>query len=115
MVRRKIPIQRIEKPKARQATFSKRRMGLVKKAMELAKLCDCEVELTIISHDGRGIRFASASHSTLSALLKMGVANARCEQLGSEDYERLFGEDTKQTSELSANTQVLKNGDYISL
>lgn len=90
MVRRKIPIQRIQRPKARNATFAKRRLGLLKKAMELARLCDCEVELTIISHDGRGIRYASSSQSALAALMKMGTTNAACEYYSSEDYERLF-------------------------
>jgi hypothetical protein len=38
-------IKRIENDKQRQTAFHKRRHGLVKKAMQLSILCDCEVAL----------------------------------------------------------------------
>lgn len=43
MGRKKIQIQRIENRKNRQVTFNKRRKGLMKKAMELSILCDCNI------------------------------------------------------------------------
>ena len=47
MGRKKIEIKRIESDGYRKATFEKRRIGLLKKAMELSILCDCEISLTI--------------------------------------------------------------------
>ncbi|URD73437.1 MADS-box transcription factor [Musa troglodytarum] len=43
MGRGKIEIKRIENPTNRQVTFSKRRGGLLKKANELAILCDAQL------------------------------------------------------------------------
>ncbi|RWV85133.1 hypothetical protein GW17_00053099 [Ensete ventricosum] len=59
MVRGKIVIRRIDNSTSRQVTFSKRRNGLMKKAKELAILCDAEVGLVIFSSTGRLYDFAS--------------------------------------------------------
>nr|QOC69199.1 MADS transcription factor AP3-3 [Adonis sutchuenensis] len=53
MGRGKIEIKRIENVTNRQVTYSKRRTGLIKKAMELAVLCDAEVSLMMISSTGK--------------------------------------------------------------
>lgn len=66
MGRGKIEIRRIDNTTSRQVTFSKRRKGLLKKAKELAILCDAEVGLIIFSSTGKLYEFAStrfaASH-----------------------------------------------------
>ncbi|PIA51928.1 hypothetical protein AQUCO_01000060v1 [Aquilegia coerulea] len=59
MGRGKIVIQRIDNTTSRQVTFSKRRNGLLKKAKELAILCDAEVGLVIFSSTGKLYDFAS--------------------------------------------------------
>ncbi|XVE83026.1 hypothetical protein DITRI_Ditri16bG0053600 [Diplodiscus trichospermus] len=59
MGRGKIVIQRIDNSTSRQVTFSKRRKGLIKKAKELAILCDAEVGLVIFSSTGKLYEFAS--------------------------------------------------------
>ncbi|XP_042939290.1 MADS-box transcription factor 23-like [Carya illinoinensis] len=61
MGRGKIAIQRIDNSTSRQVTFSKRRKGLIKKAKELAILCDAEVGLVIFSSTGKLYEFASTS------------------------------------------------------
>eukprot|EP00183_Erythrolobus_madagascarensis_P002921 CAMPEP_0185849624 /NCGR_PEP_ID=MMETSP1354-20130828/4072_1 /TAXON_ID=708628 /ORGANISM="Erythrolobus madagascarensis, Strain CCMP3276" /LENGTH=503 /DNA_ID=CAMNT_0028550187 /DNA_START=315 /DNA_END=1826 /DNA_ORIENTATION=+ len=61
MGRKKIKIQPIEDPRNRHVTFNKRKTGLLKKAMELAVLCDCEIGLVIFSHKGKLVEFASSS------------------------------------------------------
>lgn len=43
MGRNKIIIKKIPNERSRQSTFMKRKHGLIKKAMELSILCDCEV------------------------------------------------------------------------
>ncbi|XP_012068069.1 MADS-box transcription factor 23 isoform X2 [Jatropha curcas] len=61
MGRGKIVIRRIDNSTSRQVTFSKRRNGLLKKAKELAILCDAEVGVIIFSSTGKLYDFASTS------------------------------------------------------
>ncbi|KAK9071085.1 hypothetical protein SSX86_009653 [Deinandra increscens subsp. villosa] len=61
MGRGKIVIRRIDNATSRQVTFSKRRNGILKKAKELAILCDAEVGLIIFSSTGRLHEFTSSS------------------------------------------------------
>ncbi|XP_077223767.1 MADS-box transcription factor 23-like [Tasmannia lanceolata] len=61
MGRGKIIIRRIDNSSSRQVTFSKRRNGLLKKAEELAILCDAEVGFMIFSSTGRLYDFSSTS------------------------------------------------------
>ncbi|KAE8735268.1 hypothetical protein F3Y22_tig00000340pilonHSYRG00141 [Hibiscus syriacus] len=49
MGRRKLKILRLESIKARQATYSKRKTGIVKKAKEISILCDVDVALLLFS------------------------------------------------------------------
>ncbi|XP_074308401.1 agamous-like MADS-box protein AGL15 isoform X2 [Silene latifolia] len=61
MGRGKIEIKKIENANSRQVTFSKRRSGLLKKAHELAVLCDAEVAVIVFSSTGRLFEFSSSS------------------------------------------------------
>ncbi|XP_057448598.1 MADS-box transcription factor 27-like isoform X4 [Lotus japonicus] len=61
MGRGKIVIQRIDNSTSRQVTFSKRRKGLIKKAKELAILCDAQVGLVIFSSTGKLYEYSSTS------------------------------------------------------
>ncbi|MED6218363.1 Agamous-like MADS-box protein agl21 [Stylosanthes scabra] len=61
MGRGKIVIRRIDNSTSRQVTFSKRRKGLIKKAKELAILCDAEVGLVIFSSTGKLYEYANTS------------------------------------------------------
>ncbi|OIT07681.1 PREDICTED: MADS-box transcription factor 23-like isoform X1 [Nicotiana attenuata] len=61
MGRGKIVIRRIDNSSSRQVTFSKRRNGLLKKAKELAILCDAQVGLIIFSSTGKLYEFSNAS------------------------------------------------------
>ncbi|CAK7347093.1 unnamed protein product [Dovyalis caffra] len=58
MGRVKLEIKRIENNTNRQVTFSKRRNGLVKKAYELAVLCDIDIALIMFSPSGRLSHFS---------------------------------------------------------
>jgi len=51
MGRNKIKVVRIENERNRQATFTKRKNGLIKKAMELSILCDCEIALIVFQEN----------------------------------------------------------------
>ncbi|CAI9763016.1 unnamed protein product [Fraxinus pennsylvanica] len=61
MGRGKIVIRRIDDSTSRQVTFSKRRNGLLKKAKELAILCDAEVGVVIFSSTAKLYEFGSTS------------------------------------------------------
>nr|WAO97435.1 MADS-box transcription factor 33 [Lonicera japonica] len=61
MGRGKIEIRRIDNSTSRQVTFSKRRSGLLKKAKELAILCDAEVGVIIFSSTGKLYECSSTS------------------------------------------------------
>ncbi|GAB2303415.1 MADS-box transcription factor [Dionaea muscipula] len=59
MGRGKVVVKRIENKMSMQVTFSKRRAGLMKKARELAVLCDAEIALIIFNARGKLFDFAS--------------------------------------------------------
>eukprot|EP00189_Rhodosorus_marinus_P008134 CAMPEP_0184752990 /NCGR_PEP_ID=MMETSP0315-20130426/43867_1 /TAXON_ID=101924 /ORGANISM="Rhodosorus marinus, Strain UTEX LB 2760" /LENGTH=395 /DNA_ID=CAMNT_0027232349 /DNA_START=1068 /DNA_END=2255 /DNA_ORIENTATION=+ len=59
MGRRKIVIEKIKDDKTRQVTFLKRKKGLLKKARELAVLCDCNIEVIIFGNNGQLYEFSS--------------------------------------------------------
>ncbi|KAK4477641.1 hypothetical protein RD792_016882, partial [Penstemon davidsonii] len=65
MGRGKIVIQKIDNTTNRQVTFSKRRSGLMKKAKELAILCDAEVGLIIFSNTKKLYEFSSTSMKSI--------------------------------------------------
>lgn len=60
MGRGKVEIKKIENASSRQVTFSKRRGGLLKKAHELAVLCDAEVGLILFSSTGKLFEYVSS-------------------------------------------------------
>ncbi|XP_068654823.1 MADS-box protein AeAP3-2-like isoform X1 [Aristolochia californica] len=63
MGRGKIEIKRIENATNRQVTFSKRRGGLLKKAHELAVLCDAQLGVIIFSSSGKMFEYCSPPSS----------------------------------------------------
>ncbi|XP_057527370.1 MADS-box transcription factor 23-like [Amaranthus tricolor] len=65
MGRGKIVIKRIDNSSSRQVTFSKRRIGLLKKARELSILCDADVGVVVFSSTGKLHDFASTNMKTM--------------------------------------------------
>eukprot|EP00128_Syssomonas_multiformis_P011452 Colp12_sorted_trinity150504_noHs@173 len=59
MGRKKIQIKRIDDERNRQVTFTKRKLGLMKKAYELSILCDCEIALIIFNSNNKLFQYAS--------------------------------------------------------
>ncbi|KAL5226182.1 hypothetical protein ABZP36_012821 [Zizania latifolia] len=69
MGRGKVQLRRIENEVSRQVTFSKRRSGLLKKAHEIAVLCDADVALIVFSGKGKLHEYASP-HTSMERLLE---------------------------------------------
>ncbi|KAB8117552.1 hypothetical protein EE612_059702 [Oryza sativa] len=69
MGRGKVKVRRIENEVSRQVTFSKRRPGLLKKAHEIAVLCDVDVAAIVFSAKGNLFHYAS-SHTTMERILE---------------------------------------------
>ncbi|XP_016675598.2 MADS-box transcription factor 23 [Gossypium hirsutum] len=131
MGRGKIEIKKIEKSSSRQVTFSKRRNGLLKKAKELAILCDAEVGLIIFSSTSKLHHFASSSmksvierytkyeeeyhHQLLDPaselkFWKKEVASLRQQQNDLQEYQRQLKGKEKELSGLSfKDLQGLEN------
>lgn len=57
MGRVKLKIRKLENSSGRQATYSKRNNGLVKKANELSILCDIDIALLMFSPTGKPTLF----------------------------------------------------------
>ncbi|KAM7516898.1 hypothetical protein LguiA_006481 [Lonicera macranthoides] len=107
MAREKIKIRKIDNITARQVTFSKRRRGLLKKAEELAVLCDAEVALIIFSATGKLYEYASSSMDDILGKYKLHPNNvgkfdepSLVLQLESSDHHRLSKEVSDKSHQL---------------
>ncbi|KAK4440142.1 Agamous-like MADS-box protein [Sesamum alatum] len=72
--RRKIEIKKIEKKTSLQVTFTKRRMGLFRKASELSVLCGAEIAILVKSPAERVFAFGHPSVETLIDRFQRGIA-----------------------------------------
>ncbi|KAF9678833.1 hypothetical protein SADUNF_Sadunf07G0077200 [Salix dunnii] len=93
MGRVKLQIKRIENNTNRQVTFSKRRNGLIKKAYELAILCDIDIALIMFSPSGRLSHFSGKRSCgvqnreyLLNILKKLKTENDMALQVANPDY-----------------------------
>jgi len=86
MGRRKIDIVRIENERHRQVTFTKRKSGLIKKATELAILCDAQVGIVIFGANQKMSLYASTSMDDIVSRYR-GHADTP-EVFTTEDYFR---------------------------
>ncbi|KAF0909108.1 hypothetical protein E2562_031617 [Oryza meyeriana var. granulata] len=99
MGRGKIEIKRIENATNRQVTFSKRRGGLLKKANELAVLCDARVGVVIFSSTGKMFEYCSPTCS-LRELIEhyQTVTNTHFEEINHD--QQIFVEMTRMRNEM---------------
>ncbi len=71
--RKKVDIRPIPEGRKRQVTFMKRKTGLLKKAMELSILCQCEMAVVIFNHNGRLYDYGSTNiHKTIRRFKNKG-------------------------------------------
>ncbi|PPE00148.1 hypothetical protein GOBAR_DD02801 [Gossypium barbadense] len=110
MGRGKIEIKRIENANSRQVTFSKRRAGLLKKAKELAILCDAEVAVIIFSNTGKLFEFSSSGMNKTISRYKSAQGSPEIAQV--EHKAELLGKNLTSMSlkELQLLEQQLNEG-----
>ena len=87
MGRNKIMIERIANDRNRQATFTKRKNGLIKKAMELSILCDCEIALICFNSTNNKI-FVYSSGDIEKTLVRFTEFTPTQTPLTNADYAR---------------------------
>jgi len=91
MGRRKVQIRRIEDDRARKVTFAKRKHGLVKKAMELSLLCDCDIALLIFTREKPDQRFYKYTTTNINSILQKLAKNPPVvEDRHNGMYEQLY-------------------------
>eukprot|EP00656_Telonema_subtile_P047054 TRINITY_DN5383_c0_g1_i2.p1 TRINITY_DN5383_c0_g1~~TRINITY_DN5383_c0_g1_i2.p1 ORF type:complete len:298 (+),score=62.88 TRINITY_DN5383_c0_g1_i2:195-1088(+) len=95
MGRKKIDIRRIDDVRVRKVTFNKRKAGLVKKAMELSLLCDCEVALVVFTSENKLYKYASDDLDKVvrkcSGQQSGNGTGALTEARDNNDYFRMYG------------------------
>eukprot|EP00887_Chlorella_sp_A99_P005947 scaffold29.g5947.t1 len=75
MAGRRLRIERIADDRLREAVFAKRKNGLLRRAMELSVLCDCEVAVVVFS-EGKGLLTQYSSAPMDQLLQRYGEACA---------------------------------------
>nr|AOC50680.1 PISTILLATA [Bocconia frutescens] len=116
MGRGKIEIKRIENSTNRQVTYSKRRNGIIKKAKEIAVLCDAKVSLVIFSSTGKMTNYCSPSSSLIEILDK--YQNSSGKKLWDAKHEYLSAEldrIKKENDNMQIELRHLKGEDLTSL
>ncbi|KVI02754.1 Transcription factor, K-box, partial [Cynara cardunculus var. scolymus] len=119
MGRGKIAIRRIDNSTSRQVTFSKRRNGLLKKAKELAILCDADVGVIIFSSTNKLYEFSSTSMKSVVQRYNRSkeeinqlvnpMSDVKIRQLMGEELCGLGLEDLqKLENQLSLSLQVIR-------
>lgn len=119
MTRGKLELKTIKNPERRRITFCKRKAGLLKKASELALLCDAEVAVLIFSPSGKLFEFGSPSmnrimekyqkfsgsirHETPLSdtieMLRLELENLRMRMINlRKNYKHMIGEDLDSLS-----------------
>ena len=88
----KVKIERIEDDKARQTTFHKRKTGLIKKAIELTVLCDCDCAVILKSGPtatGRKGRFVAYCSRDLETMMRECLQHMPARVYSNQEYTRL--------------------------
>ena len=99
MGRKKIKIARINDERSRHATFAKRKNGLVKKAIELSILCDCEIALVIFNSQGKLTQYSSGN---IDQTLSKFIDEKPQEQYTNDSSGQFCGKEDKDKFELES-------------
>lgn len=108
MGKRKIQIQQLSNEKTRQLTLAKRKKGLIKKAMELAILCNADVFIEVAGEDKETTIFSSSDLKSMSEIITTDIKKSKKSLLFKEDYERMYNSSNvskkRKTNSLNSTT-----------
>eukprot|EP00873_Tetraselmis_striata_P017865 jgi/Tetstr1/438129/TSEL_002855.t1 len=90
MGRKKIKIERILDERNRQVTFTKRKNGLMKKAMELSVLCDCEIALIIFNSNSKLFQYSSVPMGSLLGKFSQACVDPQEKRTNEDLYNQHF-------------------------
>lgn len=108
MARGKVQMKRIENPVHRQVTFCKRRAGLLKKAKELAVLCDAEIGLFIFSAHGK--LYELATKGTMQGLIERYLKSTEGAEVAEEAKDKQVLDPKEEINMLKNEIEVLQKG-----
>ncbi|CAL8076761.1 unnamed protein product [Calicophoron daubneyi] len=111
MGRKKILIKRIDDERNRQVTFTKRKLGLMKKAYELSILCDCEIALIVFTSSQKLFQYASSDMDKI--LLRYTEFNEPHESKTNRDIVELLNRKENKLSSLSDTGAVSDSNDRL--
>ena len=100
MGKKRIQIEEIQSSKSKRLTLIKRKKGLIKKAMELAILCNADVFIEIKSKDNpsKSTMFSSTDFRSMSKIFERDLSQSNCNLIHKEDYDKLFHGNKKELS-----------------
>ena len=108
MGKRKIQIQQLSNEKTRQLTLAKRKKGLIKKALELAILCNADVFIEVAGEDKETTIFSSSDLKSMSEIITTDIKKSKKSLLFKEDYERMYNSSNvskkRKTNSLNSTT-----------
>uniref|UniRef100_K3XZ29 MADS-box domain-containing protein n=1 Tax=Setaria italica TaxID=4555 RepID=K3XZ29_SETIT len=118
MGRGKVELKRIENRVSRQVTFSKRRKGLLKKAHELAVLCDVDVGVVVFSERGKLFEYPDPPASLTDLIRRYeAVNNTQLQETPCTDHQQQMiaeiGRLRREYQQLEANLMAY-TGEYLS-
>nr|BAS04477.1 MADS box protein [Gentiana scabra] len=106
MGRGKVELRRIENKINRQVTFSKRRVGLLKKAHEISVLCDADVALIVFSNKGK--LFEYSTDSSMENILERYERYSYAERQLAGNNSDSVGDWTLEYTKLKAKVELLQ-------
>jgi ribosomal protein L7/L12 len=112
MGRKKIRIESIENERQKMVTFSRRRAGLIKKAHELAVLCDCKIALLIFDRTDNCHLFSSdqQAEELLKRYQERDDIQKRCmiDCLNEDEASTMTAEDDEEEEEIKVAMEQSK-------
>jgi hypothetical protein len=110
MGRHKIEIKKITNPRGRHVTFNKRKNGLIKKAMELSLLCDCQIALVIFekrsekTNPSERLSLVQYATKDMDDILLRYSNKEPTQSLSNHDYNKLYGGKDDKTESSSSSS-----------